>query len=94
VKQHLAALRVLFNWFVVKQVVPTDPALFVKGPKSSRQIGITQILEATQTRELLNSIESESVKGLRDRAAIAVMAYIRPSHRRPVMAISHQPRRF
>lgn len=31
VKQHLAALRVLFNWLVVKQVVPTNPALFVKG---------------------------------------------------------------
>lgn len=26
-------------------------------------------------RELLNSIQSESVKGLRDRAAIAVIAY-------------------
>ncbi len=89
VKQHLAALRVLFNWLVIKQVVPTNPALFVKGPKFSRQIGITPILEAAQMRELLNSIsvmreEKESgkhggglvdLKGLRARAAIAVMAY-------------------
>jgi len=89
VKQHLAALRVLFNWLVVKQVLPTNPALFVKGPRFSRQIGITPILEAAQMRELLNSIavtraEEDSgkhggglvdLKGLRDRAAIAVMAY-------------------
>jgi site-specific recombinase XerD len=89
VKQHLAALRVLFNWLVIKQVVPTNPALFVKGPKFSRQVGITPILEAAQMRELLNSIAVtreqrdsgkhggglEDIKGLRDRAAIAVMAY-------------------
>jgi site-specific recombinase XerD len=33
VKQHLAALRGLFNWLVIKQVVPDNPALFVKGPR-------------------------------------------------------------
>lgn len=75
VKQHLAGLRMLFNWLVVGQVLPTNPALFVKGPKFSRQVGITPILEATQMRELLDSIESTSLKGLRDRAAIALMAY-------------------
>jgi site-specific recombinase XerC len=46
VKQHLAALRGLFNWLVIKQVVPDNPAMFVKGPKFSRQIGITTILQA------------------------------------------------
>ena len=45
IKQHLAALRGLFNWLVIKQVVPDNPALFVKGPRFSRQIGITPILE-------------------------------------------------
>jgi site-specific recombinase XerD len=47
VKQHLAALRGLFNWLVVKQVVPENPALFVKG---------TPILESGQMRMLLDSI--------------------------------------
>lgn len=56
VKQHLAALRGLFNWLVIKQVVPENPALFVKGPKFSRQIGITPILEAKQMRDLLDAI--------------------------------------
>lgn len=75
VKQHLAALRMLFNWFVTGQVLPSNPALFVKGPRFSRQTGITPILEANEMRTLLNSIDTASVKGLRDRAAIAIMAY-------------------
>jgi integrase/recombinase XerD len=92
VKQHLAALRGLFNWLVVKQVVPENPALFVKGPRFSRQIGVTPILEAEQMRALLDSIPVTrevtipkkhgggvkivaDVKGLRDRAVIAIMAY-------------------
>lgn len=65
----------LFNWLVLGQVLPTNPALFVMGPKFSRQVGITPILEARQMRDLLDSIETTSVKGRRDRAALAVMAY-------------------
>lgn len=92
VKQHLAALRGLFNWLVIKQVVPDNPALFVKGPKFSRTVGITPIMEAEQMRVLLDSIpvtrkvkvpkkhgggvkEVADIKGLRDRAVIAIMAY-------------------
>jgi site-specific recombinase XerD len=56
IKQHLAALRGLFNWLVIRQVVPDNPALFVKGPKFSRQVGITPIMEAEQMRQLLDSI--------------------------------------
>jgi site-specific recombinase XerD len=75
IKQHLAGLRMLFNWFVVGQVLPSNPALFVKGPRFSRQTGITPVLEPGQMRDLLDSIETTTVKGLRDRAAIAIMAY-------------------
>jgi site-specific recombinase XerD len=99
VKQHLAALRGLFNWLVVKQVVPENPALFVKGPRFSRQIGVTPILEAEQMRALIDSIPVTrevkipkkhgggvkivaDVKGLRDRAAIAIMAYTDARKRR------------
>jgi site-specific recombinase XerC len=31
VKQQLAAIRVLFDWLVVGQVVPHNPAAFVRG---------------------------------------------------------------
>jgi site-specific recombinase XerC len=54
-------LRGLFNWLVVKQVVPDNPALFVKGPRFSRQIGVTPILEAEQMRTLLDSIKTTRV---------------------------------
>src|SRR5258708_7685301 len=56
IKQHLAALRGLFNWLVIKQVVPDNPAMFVKGPKFSRKIGVTPIMEAKEVRTLLDSI--------------------------------------
>lgn len=56
IKQHLAALRGLFNWLVIRQVVPDNPALFVKGPKFSRKVGITPIMEAEQVRVLLDSV--------------------------------------
>jgi Phage integrase, N-terminal SAM-like domain len=31
IKQHLVGLRMLFNWLVTGQVLPSNPALFVKG---------------------------------------------------------------
>jgi hypothetical protein len=33
VKQQLAAVRMLFDWLVIGQVVPTNPAAAVRGPK-------------------------------------------------------------
>ncbi len=75
IKQHLAGLRSLFNWLVVKQVIPSNPVLFVKGPRFSREVGVTPILEPAQMRSLLDSLDEDSVKSLRDRAMIAVMGY-------------------
>ena len=37
VKQHLAAIRVLFDWLVVGQVVPFNPASSVRGPETRRE---------------------------------------------------------
>jgi site-specific recombinase XerC len=33
VKQRLAAIRHLFDWLVIGQVMPTNPAASVRGPK-------------------------------------------------------------
>lgn len=38
VTSYVAALRGPLNWLVVKQVVPENPALFGKRPRSSRQL--------------------------------------------------------
>jgi site-specific recombinase XerD len=91
VKQHLAALRMLFDWLVIGQVIQMNPAHAVRGPKHVVKKGKTSVLTADEARELLDSIPlvmntgrrrkgqaespQPSVVGLRDRALIAVMVY-------------------
>ena len=48
VKQHLAALRMLFDWLVVGQVLPFNPASSVRGPKHVVKTGKTPVLSATE----------------------------------------------
>src|SRR5919109_2910209 len=75
VKQHLAAIRMLFDWLVVGQVVPTNPAGSVRGPKYVVKQGKTPVLLGEEARRLLDSIKTETVVGLRDRAFIALLVY-------------------
>lgn len=75
VKQHLAAIRMLFDWLVVGQIVPTNPASSVRGPKHVVKRGKTPVLTADQARELLDSIDLTTIVGLRDRALIGVMVF-------------------
>jgi hypothetical protein len=75
VKQHLAAIRMLFDWLVVGQVIAVNPASPVRGPKYSVKKGKTAVLSAEEARKLLDSIDPSSHVGLRDRALIALMVY-------------------
>ena len=89
VKQHLAALRVLFDWLVTGQVLELNPAHAVRGPKYSLKTGKTPVLTAEEARALLDSIrtvrtvqhgdgtetEKPLLLGLRDRALIGAMVY-------------------
>lgn len=75
VKLHLAAIRMLFNWLVVSQVIPTNPAHAVRGPKHVVKKGKTPVLSAEEARELIDSIDTESLVGLRDRAMVGLMVY-------------------
>lgn len=75
VKQHLAALRVLFDWLVVGQVVPANPASSVRGPRHSVRKGKTPVLTAEEARAMLDAIDTTTPLGLRDRALIALMVY-------------------
>jgi site-specific recombinase XerD len=68
VKQHLAAIRILFDWLVVGQVVAINPAHSVRGPKHAIKRGMTPVLTADEARMLLDSIDVTTVVGLRDRA--------------------------
>lgn len=75
VKQHLAAIRMLFDWLVLGQIIPMNPAASVRGPKHVVKRGKTPVLSADDARKLLDSIDTSTVVGLRDRALIAVMVY-------------------
>ena len=54
VKQHLAALRMLFNWLVVGQVLAFNPASPIRGPRHVVKAGKTPVLSAKETRALLD----------------------------------------
>jgi integrase len=90
VKQHLATLRMLFDWLITGQVLDVNPAAAVRAAKHVVKKGKTPVLKADEARELLDSIplkigpepkEGEddtrppSLIGLRDRALIAVMVF-------------------
>ena len=75
IKQHLAAIRRLFDWLVTGQVVPTNPATSVRGPTHVVRTGKTPVLQPAEARLLLDTIDTSTLRGLRDRALLAVMVY-------------------
>jgi len=75
VKQHLAAIRMLFDFLVTGQVMSVNPASSVRGPKHVVKRGKTPVLKADQARTLLHAIKTDSIVGLRDRAIIGLMCY-------------------
>jgi len=75
VKQRLAAIKALFDFLVMGGILSANPASAVRGPKYSTKKGKTPILLADDARALLNSIPTDTLPGLRDRAIIATMTY-------------------
>jgi integrase/recombinase XerC len=75
VKQRLAAIRHLFDWLVTGQVIPVNPAASVRGPSHSVKRGKTPVLDPSEARALLDSIDVAKPAGLRDRALIGLMVY-------------------
>ena len=75
VKLRLAALRMLFDWMVVGQVIPVNPAHAVRGPKHTQKKGKTPVLNVDEARVLIDAIDTTSLPGLRDRALIGLMVY-------------------
>jgi site-specific recombinase XerD len=74
-KQRLAAVRHLFDWLVMGQIVPTNPAASVRGPTHIVKAGKTPVLDPEEARALLDSIDVSTAAGLRDRALISLMVY-------------------
>ena len=57
------------------QVVPTNPATSVRGPTHVVRTGKTPVLQPAEARQLLDTIDTSTLRGLRDRALLAVMVY-------------------
>jgi site-specific recombinase XerD len=74
VKQHLAAIRMLFDWLIVGQIFAgPNPAAAVRGPKHVVKKGKTSVLDGDEAKKLLDSIDATTIVGLRDRALIALL---------------------
>src|SRR5262249_15869284 len=73
--QHMAALRMLFDHLVTGGVLEHNPALSVKAPRQKLGKGKTPILTTEEAGDLLRSIGTDNVVGLRDRALIRVMVF-------------------
>jgi site-specific recombinase XerD len=57
VKQHLAAIRRLFDWLTVGQVIDQNPAAPVRGPTHIVKKGKTPVLDGNEARRLIDSID-------------------------------------
>jgi site-specific recombinase XerD len=75
VKQELAAIRMLFDWLVVGQIMATNPASSVRGPTHVVKTGKTPILDGGEWRHLIDAIPTDTLRDRRDRALIATLTY-------------------
>ena len=73
VKQQLAAIRMLFDWLVIGQIVAHNPAAAVRGPKHVVKTGKTPVLEGNEWRRLLKATPTKTVRDLRNRALISTL---------------------
>jgi integrase len=72
-RQHLSAVRRLFDIYLVAGVIERNPALRVKAPKFSDRRSRTEILEPDEASDLLSSLEEDSLLGQRNLAIVRVM---------------------
>lgn len=74
-KLHLSAIRRLFDFLVNRHAVVLNPAATVRTERHQVVEGKTPEIPIEQARRLLNSISTQNVVGLRDRAIIAMLIY-------------------
>jgi len=73
--QHLSALRHFFDGMVTRHAIALNPALSVRGERYSAVEGKTPEISIDQARQLLASLDTTHVVGLRDRAILAILVY-------------------
>lgn len=74
-KLALSALRHFFDLLVTRHAVVINPFQSVRPPRSESREGKTPEITVLQTRQLLDSIDTSSPSGLRDRAVLGTLIY-------------------
>lgn len=72
-RRKLAALSSLLEHLVDEQLIPTNPARGVRRPRLETHEGKTPALSLEQAQALLDAPDANTLKGVRDRAILAVM---------------------
>lgn len=77
VKQHLAAIRLLFDHLVLGGLLPMNPADGVRAPRLGTRKKGTAALQPEEATTLLDAIDASDGSGLRDRALLSAMFHSR-----------------
>jgi site-specific recombinase XerD len=64
IKQHIATIRMLFDWLVTGQAIPTNPAHAVRGTKHMVSKGKAPVLTVEEPRALRDSIPTTRLIGV------------------------------
>jgi site-specific recombinase XerC len=64
VKQHFRAIRQIFDYLVTGGILSTNPAASLRDPSYVAKRGKTPVLSAEQARQLFDSIDSGSQRGV------------------------------
>lgn len=75
IRRKLSALSSLFEYLCEHNAVPGNPVDGVKRPLSNGNEGSTPALGEEQARRLLNAPPPDTLKGVRDRAVLAILLY-------------------
>jgi len=71
ISRNLASLRCLYQYLLNNNLISEDPTFNLKSPKSERKL--PSVLNETEIEVLLSHINTDTEKGLRDRAMIQLI---------------------
>ena len=74
-RQHLAAVRLLFDSLMMRGVVEYNPAARARPPRLVRESSQTPVFEEAEIVAFLDSIGLNSLKDIRDKAIFSVLFY-------------------
>src|ERR1700745_4208511 len=74
-RQHLAAVRLLFDSLMMRGVVEYNPAARARPPRLVRESSHTPVFEEGEIVAFLDSISLDSLKDIRDKAIFSVLLY-------------------